>query len=136
MPVMQQVPADSPLMKAWEAYRETEDYKNSWNWATRQHGLENGPNGDRTRATDVQRGEWVKGALWASFVQGFQMALSERHAAFVEANEVCRSAYQIAARGGAETNWPAFKARLDEALKRQHELMYPKAPEYAADHKM
>ncbi len=42
-----------------------------------------------------------------------------------EANDICRSAYQIAARNGAETNWTPFTERLKDALKRQHEIMYP-----------
>ena len=31
--VMTQVPPDSPLMKAWEIYRVSEEYKNSFKWA-------------------------------------------------------------------------------------------------------
>lgn len=47
-----------------------------------------------------------------------------------EANEVCRSAYQIASRGGAETNWPPFADRLGAALERQHKILQemPKLP--------
>ena len=49
-------------------------------------------------------------------------------AAVEKANEVCRSAYQVASRGGAETNWPAgFMNRLKEALDRQHKIMHPDA---------
>ena len=48
-------------------------------------------------------------------------------AALEEANEVCRFAYQVASRGGAETNWPAFTKRLEEALDRQHKIMHPDA---------
>lgn len=65
-------------------------------------------------------------ALWAWHEEHSAGPLSQLREAMAEANEVCRSAYQIAARGGAETNWPAFKARLEGALQRQHELMYPK----------
>ncbi len=42
-----------------------------------------------------------------------------------ETNEVLRSAYQIAQRGGKETNWAAFTKRLEGVLKRQHALLYP-----------
>ena len=79
MPVMQQVPADHPLMKAWKAYRETEEFRNSFNWATRLLAYENQQKeaGHPIRATDVQRGEWVKGALWAAFMAGFQGAPSK-----------------------------------------------------------
>ena len=37
-----------------------------------------------------------------------------------EANEVCRSAYQIAVRDGRETNWDAWIARLEKSLRLQH----------------
>lgn len=33
-----------------------------------------------------------------------------------EANQLLRSAHSIAARNGADTNWPAFLARLESAL--------------------
>ena len=41
-----------------------------------------------------------------------------------DANDLCRSAAQIAEREGAETNWETFKSRLTESLKRQHAVMY------------
>ena len=43
-----------------------------------------------------------------------------------EANEICRSAHEIAKRDGAETNWEAFRNRLSVALTNQHAIMYPK----------
>lgn len=42
-----------------------------------------------------------------------------------EANDFCRSAYQIAGRNGSATDWPAFKKKLAESLERQHSVMYP-----------
>jgi hypothetical protein len=39
--------------------------------------------------------------------------------ALQSANDLCRSAYQIAARHGKETNWDAFINRLDASLKLQ-----------------
>jgi hypothetical protein len=51
MPAEQQVPADAPVMKAWEAYKMTEDYANSRKWA--QHEAH------------------VDGSMWAAFYQGF-----------------------------------------------------------------
>ncbi len=44
----------------------------------------------------------------------------------LDANEVCRSAYSIAQRAGAETNWRPFTRRLNKALKRQHALLHHK----------
>lgn len=43
-----------------------------------------------------------------------------------EANEICRSAHEIAKRDGADTNWEAFRNRLTVALMNQHSIMYPK----------
>jgi hypothetical protein len=65
-------------------------------------------------------------ALWAWHEEHSANPLNQIREALAEANEVCRSAYQIAARGGAETNWAAFTTRLEGALERQHGLMYPK----------
>ena len=40
-----------------------------------------------------------------------------------EANDLLRSAYAIAEREGAYTNWPAFRKRLEEVLVRQSQLL-------------
>ncbi len=40
-----------------------------------------------------------------------------------EANDVCRSAYQIAQRRGDNTAWPEFTARLGAALGNQHQIL-------------
>lgn len=45
------VPAGSPLMQAWEAYKATDDYKNTRKWALQE--------------------EHVDGSLWAAFACGF-----------------------------------------------------------------
>ena len=50
----------------------------------------------------------------------------EASKALVEANEVLRSCYQVAARGGVETNWPALKGRILDALKKQNAIIHPK----------
>jgi hypothetical protein len=50
-----------------------------------------------------------------------------------DANEVCRSAYQIAARGGKETNWPVFTSRIEKSLKMQQAVLFPETrPNVAA----
>ena len=54
MPDEAPVPAGHPLMKAWKAYAETEDFANSKKWA-----------GDPTH---------VEGSLWAAFLQGWLTA--------------------------------------------------------------
>jgi hypothetical protein len=76
MTVMGAVAKDSPLWKAWEAYRESEDFRNSFNWATRLNSYDHdrAVDGSINRATDGQRGEWVKGSLWDAFTAGFHAA--------------------------------------------------------------
>lgn len=73
----QQCPPDSPLMKAWNAYQETDDFKNSLIWATaenyRQAGTDRAGEPDKP-FTDIQREQFAKGSLWAAFMQGFKMA--------------------------------------------------------------
>ncbi len=60
---------------------------------------------------------------------GKEMALT---AALLEANDICRSAYQIAERGGADTNWSAFQMQVEAALKVQHAILHPSKKEVAA----
>ena len=48
-------------------------------------------------------------------------------ATLAEANELCRSAHEVAKRDGAETNWEALRNRLSVGLANQHAVMYPKA---------
>lgn len=40
-------------------------------------------------------------------------------------NELLRSAYQIALRKGADTNWEAWLVQLGKELERQHKVMFP-----------
>ena len=47
--------------------------------------------------------------------------------ALEEANGMCRSAFQIAERDGAETNWNAFREGLRVALANQHAILHPKS---------
>ena len=48
-------------------------------------------------------------------------------AALTEANEVCRSAHEIAKRDGADTNWETFRMCLKVALATQQAIMHPKS---------
>jgi hypothetical protein len=49
------VSPDSPLMKAWEAYKATDEYANTAYWALQsQH---------------------TQGSLWAAFVRGYEAAI-------------------------------------------------------------
>jgi len=79
MPVMQQCPPDSPLMKAWSAYQETDDFKNSLIWATVTRYTDAGnQNFDvdepANQISDLQRAQHAKGSLWAAFMAGFNAA--------------------------------------------------------------
>ena len=51
---MQQVPDDHPLMVAYREYCDTEDYRNTHNWA--------------------RYPEHIDGSLWAAFMAGFNAA--------------------------------------------------------------
>ena len=59
-----------------------------------------------------QRDEWKRKA-------------EEYKAALNTANDSCRSAYQVANRAGAETDWENWKFALQKSLKEQHKVMYP-----------
>jgi hypothetical protein len=76
MPVMQQCPPDSPLMKAWMAYQKTDDFKNGLIWATvtRYTDADNqnfDVNEPANQISDLQREQHAKGSLWAAFMAGF-----------------------------------------------------------------
>lgn len=63
----------------------------------------------------------------ATATTGKELALSaenrELRNALKDANSKCRSAYQVAGRGGVDTNWRALSDRLSESLELQHEVM-------------
>lgn len=42
-----------------------------------------------------------------------------------EANSLLRSAYQIASREGAKTNWELFRKALMKELMKEHKILYP-----------
>lgn len=52
-------------------------------------------------------------------------ALRRLTASLVDANELCRSAWQISSRNGKDTGWENFHKSLGESLERQHRVMYP-----------
>jgi hypothetical protein len=54
MPTESPMPKDHPLMKAWEEYKQTDDYANTRKWAL--------------------HAEHVDGSLWAAFSQGWFLA--------------------------------------------------------------
>jgi hypothetical protein len=75
-------PPDSDLMRAWEKYQATDDFKNSLYWATtetvmrKERAAEQGVPPEANIASGVQREQYAKGSLWAAFVAGFGAALA------------------------------------------------------------
>ena len=67
------VPADHPLMIAWEAYQATEDYANSYKWAIA--GIDSPRDATRDPGANYPIAEnyrqYVQGSLWAAFMAGF-----------------------------------------------------------------
>lgn len=74
---MQQCPPDHPLMKAWTAHQATEDYQNSYRWATAaiEHAILPEPKDPTAnRFTHDHYRQFVTGSLWAAFMAGFNAA--------------------------------------------------------------
>lgn len=68
------VPDDHPLMIAWKSYQATEDYANSYKWATAAIELAvipppKDPTANRMTKDGYRR--FVEGSLWAAFMAGF-----------------------------------------------------------------
>lgn len=75
--VQQQVPKDHPMMKAWEAYQATDEFKNSYGWATKAIDFAVLPKPKDPTANAFTHDNYrnaVKGSLWAAFVEGFNAA--------------------------------------------------------------
>lgn len=69
-------PPDHPLMIAWKRYQETDDFKNSYKWATA--GIEPPPIEQRDPTANYPTADtyrqYVQGSLWAAFMAGFGAA--------------------------------------------------------------
>jgi hypothetical protein len=79
MPVMQKCPDDHPLMIAWTAYQKTEDYQNSYNWATKGIDymvLPEPKDPTANRYTHEHYRQFVQGSLWAAFMAGFNASMT------------------------------------------------------------
>lgn len=57
MSTMMALPKDHPIMLAWESYRSTSEYANSFRWA--------------------EKAEHRDGSMWAAFLAGWQAAQGE-----------------------------------------------------------
>lgn len=77
---MSPCPPDSPLMKAWEAYQATDDFKNTLYWASAETRMrperaqELGLDPTANVATPEMLAERRKGSLWGAFMAGFNAA--------------------------------------------------------------
>lgn len=80
MNAMAPCPSNSNLMQAWDAYQATDDFKNSYSWATRYIPDDDTADLERIRAsganpvTKEMKINFVKGSLWAAFMRGWQQA--------------------------------------------------------------
>lgn len=77
---MSPCPPDSELMKAWEAYKATEEYANSFSWVTRYIPEDDPEEIDRIRQsganpwTRQMKMQAAEGSMWAAFMAGFEAA--------------------------------------------------------------
>ncbi len=58
---------DHPMMIAWKAYCETEEFRNALFWAVATKY------DDGRHITDEHRTEHAKGAMWLSFTKGMEV---------------------------------------------------------------
>lgn len=74
---MSPAPKDSAIMRAWEAYKATEDYKNSHHWATKYIPDDDPAELERIRESGANpwtkelKIQAVEGSLWAMFMHGW-----------------------------------------------------------------
>jgi hypothetical protein len=81
MNAMTPCPPDSELMRAWEIYQATDDFKNSFAWVTvNQRHLRVGPPLPGSNPVTTQdRDRWAMGSMWAAFMAGFEAAGGRTH---------------------------------------------------------
>lgn len=70
------VPADHPLMVAWTAYQQTDEFKNTFKWATSAILIATEGSAPEANRVDhvEQRERRAQGTLWAAFMAGFNAA--------------------------------------------------------------
>lgn len=115
------VPAESPLMQAWTAYKQTEDYANGKAWALHIAPIVHAgdPEGEAKRRFDLmpleQRERHVEGALWAAFMAGFLHTPRplEPTAAMIEAG-----AQRLVRWETGQEKWPESWSALDVRASR------------------
>lgn len=77
MSAMAACPPESDIMKAWELYQTTEDFANSYKWATaaiKYVVLPEPSDPTANRFTEENYRQFVQGSLWAAFEKGWKAA--------------------------------------------------------------
>ncbi len=74
------LPTDHPMMKAWNDFQETDEFKNALRWAIETKY------DDGRIIDDIQREQHAKGSMWLAFTKALERAL--------EAEEVLRNLMQ------------------------------------------
>ena len=65
------LPADHPMMVAWNEFQETDEFKNALKWSVATKYDDGRP------IDDLQREQHVKGGLWLAFTKGMEIGLPE-----------------------------------------------------------
>ena len=60
------LPEDHPMMKAWNAFCSTDEFKNALRWAVETKYDDGRP------VHDIQREQHAKGAMWLAFTAGME----------------------------------------------------------------
>ncbi len=63
---MMALPADHPMMKAWNAFCETDEFKNALMWCTKTKY------DDGREISPIYIEQHIKGALWMAFTKGME----------------------------------------------------------------
>ncbi len=85
MPVSMKCPDDHPLMIAWNAHQQTDEFKNTLHWAKQNiviTAAETAPEANRVNPEEARKQRAI-GSLWAAFMAGFNAA-TERAASLHE----------------------------------------------------
>jgi len=76
MSTMTPLPDDDPMMLAWRAFQETDDYKNALKWVQELGSITFSFNANGTRITAEH--PYVEGSLWAPFIAGYEKGRTTR----------------------------------------------------------
>lgn len=60
------LPSDHPMMKAWNEFQETDEFKNALKWAIATKYDDGRP------INDIQREQHAKGSMWLAFTKGME----------------------------------------------------------------